>query len=422
MGVVGFGAYRISHRSSEHKEALELALKSGCRIVDTSANYTNGESEELIGQVLAENKELNVEIITKAGYIQGNNLFVLEELNAQGKALDELVEIRPELKHSIHPDFLEDQITRSLKRLGVQKIDFFLLHNPEYYLETQGATQEIYYQRIQKAFNFLEKEVAKGRIKAYGISSNNFILELNNPKVTDLNKVIKVAQEINAKHFKMVQFPFNLIEIGALEKEDGFGHESVIDLCQKHGILSVGNRPLNAFSNNKLIRLATYENDYRDLNDDEARDHFNMCMEILRTKWAEHSDVLVTEEDFDEIEILKQFRDLWNKLKTPDAVDQVYMNHFFPFLARVWGGSGLSAKEAEPFYALYDISQKYARKHLSADAIAFKSQAKMFGLLPESNTQDFAVECIETYLDYGLDFVLVGMKRAEYVISLKHLF
>lgn len=421
MGQVGFGTYRISIRSKEHREALIKALEAGCSLIDTSANYTNGESEELIGVVLAENPHFIPLLVTKAGYIQGKNLEVIEKLNADNLAVEDLVDISENLKHSIHPDFLKNQLEASLKRLQKPFVDYFLLHNPEYYFEDPSATQEQYYARLKKAFLYCESEVVAGRIKAYGISSNNFVLPLSDPHVTDLRKIITVLAEIGAKNFKMVQFPFNLIEIGALEKLGEYGDESLLEQCMAHGFLSVINRPLNAFTQNKLIRLATYENSYKNLDEAAAISKFDEVMALLKNKWSESSDEITTDDDFEEIEMIKQFKGLWNTLPTPDAVDQVYQGHLFPFIARLWGKS-LTPKESIPFYDLMDFSYVYSRRNLSVKALEFKSQAQQVGLLPENSDQPFATMAIETYLDYGFDYVLVGMKKPEYVDQLKAFF
>ena len=75
----GFGSYRIHLSISEHREALEHALASGINLIDTSANYGDGGSEQLIGQVLknlVSTKKIKREaliIVSKAGYIQGEN-------------------------------------------------------------------------------------------------------------------------------------------------------------------------------------------------------------------------------------------------------------------------------------------------------------------------------------------------------------
>ena len=167
MSQVGFGSYRVSIRSSEHRQALVAALSAGCSLIDTSANYTNGESEELIGSVLKEYPQFKPIIVTKAGYIQGSNINVLEELNNKNLAVEDLVDISETLKHSIHPEFLENQLDQSLKRLQKDSVDYFLLHNPEYYFQSTNSTQDEYYTRLKKAFIYCEEEVKKGRIKHY---------------------------------------------------------------------------------------------------------------------------------------------------------------------------------------------------------------------------------------------------------------
>lgn len=421
MGQVGFGTYRVSIKSNIHREALMSALKAGCTLIDTSSNYTNGESEELIGDILSKHPEFSPIIITKAGYVQGKNLKAMSDLNAVGKALDDLVDLDENLKHSIHPDFLEQQLSQSLERLKKSSVDYFLLHNPEYYFQIEGATQGEYYARIEKAFLFCENEVKKGRIKAYGISSNNFVLPTDDPHVTSLSRILEITKKIKAENFKMVQFPFNLIEIGALEKLGEYGDESLLELCMQHGLISVVNRPLNAFTQNKLVRLATYEADYKDLNEQDALVAYEHAMAALKAKWDESSDELTTADDFNEIEILNQFKTLWNNLPTPDAVEQVYYSHLFPFIGKVWGRS-LNAAEAAPFYNLMEYSQVYSRRNLSNKALEFRNQAQQVGLLPEDPDKKFSVMAIETYLDYGFDYVLVGMRKTEYVDQLKHLF
>lgn len=424
MGFVGFGGYRISIRSKEHRAALEHALEAGCPLIDTSANYTDGESEELVGAVLSAHPEWKPLLVTKAGYIQGKNLQVLEELNRNNQALEDLVDLGPELKHSIHPEFLKSQIDLSLQRLKKESVDFFLLHNPEYYFKTKESTQEEYYNRIKKAFAYLEEEVQKGRIKAYGISSNTFVLPLNHPEVTDLNKVLQVARDIKATHFKAIQFPFNLIEIGALEKYGEYGDHSLLETAQLQGLTTLSNRPLNAFTNDQLVRLATYEFMTDHFDEAKAEENYQECMRQLREKWAQASagDELVDEQDFEEISLIKQFKELWKTLSSADAVDQVFHGHFFPFLARVWGGGGLNAQEAVPFYQLLDDAHRFARKNMSARALAFRDQARKVGLLPVESDKPFSVDVIETYLSYGIDYVLLGMKKPEYVDQVKHLF
>ncbi|MDO9181188.1 MAG: aldo/keto reductase, partial [Bacteriovorax sp.] len=418
MGQVGFGSYRISIRSSDHRMALIEALKLGCPLIDTSANYTNGESEELIGSVLQDHPDFHPTLVTKAGYVQGKNLDILDELMAAGLACEDLVDLGDDLKHSIHPDFLKNQLDNSLKRLQVKSIDIFLLHNPEYYFKSKDGdiSQDEYYRRIKKAFVYLETEVASGRIKSYGISSNNFVLPLNHLEVTSLSRVLEIANSIGPKnHFTTIQFPFNLIEIGALEKFGDYGDENLLDLARLNNITTMINRPLNAFTNNQLVRLATYETQTSDFDEDRAQKDFDDAMKLVENKWRESAstDDLVDGEDFFDLNLIKQMNELWKALPSPDAVEQVYYGHFFPFLARIWGDPGLSPKDAAPFYELLEHSLIYARKNMTIKALEFKKQASEVGLISKQANRPFAVEVVQTYLDYGFDYVLVGMKKIE---------
>ena len=80
VSKVGYGSYRVDQQVDEHIESLEDSISSGCNIIDTSSNYTNGASEILIGNVLT--KMMNqgkierdeIILVSKTGYIQGDNL------------------------------------------------------------------------------------------------------------------------------------------------------------------------------------------------------------------------------------------------------------------------------------------------------------------------------------------------------------
>ena len=266
----GFGSYRIHNSIPEHKEALEHALLNGINLIDTSANYGDGGSEELIGNVisnLVSKNKLNREsviIVSKAGYLQGQNFQQSQNRKQENKPWPHLVEYAPGIEHCIHPEFIEDQLNRSLARLGMETIDFYLLHNPEYYLLWAGkvdipiseARQE-YYQRISRAFNYLEKEVARGRIQFYGISSNTFPGHSTDINFTCLETVWHIAQNLTpGNHFKIIQMPMNLIEHQAVTNINQPGMQSAIEFAVSKRLAVLVNRPFNAFTMRRLFRLA----------------------------------------------------------------------------------------------------------------------------------------------------------------------
>ena len=170
--------------------------------------------------------------------------------------------------------------------------------------------------------------------------------------------------------------------------------------------------------------MATYEFMTNALDEKKAQDDFQKCIKLIEKKWTEAllEDELADLEDFHELVLIKQFKELWRTLPTVDAVEQVYFGHLFPFIARIWGDGGLSATQAAPFYELLEHSYLFARKNMTEKALAFKRQAQEVGLIPTQSHQAFSVDVIETYLNYGIDYVLLGMKKVEYVDQVSHLF
>ena len=46
---LGFGTYRVDTKNAEYRDALKKALRKSCNLIDTSTNYTDGDSERLVG-------------------------------------------------------------------------------------------------------------------------------------------------------------------------------------------------------------------------------------------------------------------------------------------------------------------------------------------------------------------------------------
>jgi aryl-alcohol dehydrogenase-like predicted oxidoreductase len=267
VSTVGFGGYRIHEFEPDHREALRLALLSGCNLIDTSSNYTDGSSERLIGQVTTDLfecgalKREQIVFVTKAGYVQGQNLKEARLRKERGEGFPDMVEFQPDCWHNISPAFLEDQIGKSLERLRLSTIDILLLHNPEYFLKASGA-RETYYQRIEQAFRHLEGECQKGRIRYYGISSNTFPEDEARSDFTSLSRVVEIAESIALEsgkkhHFAVAQMPFNLFEPGAALSHNNH-RKSVLYFAEKKNLGILVNRPLNSFSRGRLTRLTSF--------------------------------------------------------------------------------------------------------------------------------------------------------------------
>ena len=258
--MLGFGCYRIAAGDEVHEAALVSYLERGGNLIDTSANYGDGLSETLVGQVLAGRERGKVLVVTKGGYIQGQNMELARRRN-----FPETVYYGEGIWHSIHPDFLETQVERSLERMRLGKIDVYLLHNPEYFLtekEHHGgptpADHEEFYRRIRAAFRFLESQVERGSIDWYGVSSNNFGLPPSNRTMTSVARCLQQARAVrDDHHFRVVQLPMNLYESGGALVANNHGR-SVLEFCREEGLGVLVNRPLNAFSGRRMIRLADF--------------------------------------------------------------------------------------------------------------------------------------------------------------------
>jgi len=271
---IGFGSYRVDSGTPEHRAALEKALTEGCNLIDTSTNYTDGESERLIGEVIAAQiakkalARAEVVIVSKIGYVQGQNLELAEGRERQNKPFPEMVKYGEGLWHSVHPEWLEDQLTRSLARLGLETLDVCLLHNPEYYFNDavkrgEGPLTKLrdeFYSRLRRAFAHLEEEVRRGRLRYYGVSSNTAVAPADARDATELGRMLAMAREAggNAHHFRVLELPLNLLESGAaFEKNNGEPRsQTVLEAAHAANIAVLVNRPLNVIREEGLLRLA----------------------------------------------------------------------------------------------------------------------------------------------------------------------
>ena len=273
VSACGFGAYRVDYRVREHFESLEYAVSKGINLIDTSANYSDGGSEILIGNVLGDlinnNKILREEIVivSKGGYLQGKNLEAAKKMKEDGVGYKEVTEYAENIWHCIHPDFLKDQISLSLDRMKLETIDVYLLHNPEYFLDSPLAKdleldvlRHEYYSRIKKAFAYLEEEVKLGRISYYGISSNSFVKSSDDAVFTSLQNCVDAANEISEdNNFYVIELPLNLYEKGALLNKNQVGDSfNVLEYAYESELGVLVNRPLNALGENGLTRLADF--------------------------------------------------------------------------------------------------------------------------------------------------------------------
>jgi len=274
MSNFAFGTYRITDQNPQHIQALRDAIESGITMIDTSSNYMDGSAEIAISLAFKEFEDdvINkVEIVTKFGYIQGSNM-----LSHKEEPYESVVEFNEQCFHSIAPSFMRDQLRKSLSRLEREKIDCYLIHNPEYYLldalnknADRDDTLDAMYERLYESFVGLEEEVKNGRIGSYGISSNSFAKSSSDPEFLPYEDMITLADRAseavgnNTHSFTTIQLPINILEQEGLK---------CASWAKNNGLRVLANRPLNAQKNGTMYRLADY---------DESTTYYNYFNELL---------------------------------------------------------------------------------------------------------------------------------------------
>ncbi len=123
-------------------KAIHRALELGINLLDTADCYGVGHSEEVIGKAIAGNRS-SVVIATKFGFFGNEATKTLHGTN-------------------ITPAYIERACDASLKRLGSDYIDLYQLH-----------VGDILVSEVESVGDALDKLVNKGKIRAYGWSTDN---------------------------------------------------------------------------------------------------------------------------------------------------------------------------------------------------------------------------------------------------------
>ncbi|KAF8925003.1 hypothetical protein BGZ58_001229 [Dissophora ornata] len=271
LSKLGFGAYRVNYSQPAHRAALVKAIQAGVNVIDTSSHFGHGASETFVGNTLQDLfkqdkiKREQVVVVSKAGFILPPPLSTTTTTTASSSSMKDSLESVPSYAkisdssyHSIHPSYLKSQITASLERLKLEKLDIFMLNNPERMLGDNhlpgGFSKSRLYKEIAEAFVYLDEEVAEGRIGGYGICSN----ALHMPTTEDhlsLKAIVKTRQDFGWKseNFVAIQVPLNLFEREAVT--DVFPAKSLAREAKEFNIFMFTNRPLNAIAGGQIVTL-----------------------------------------------------------------------------------------------------------------------------------------------------------------------
>ncbi len=206
---------------AESIRAIHAALDNGINFFDTAANYGTGHSERILGQALAGRRQQAV-ISTKFG-------FVVDEA---GKKVTRFESDDDVIKNA------RESCEASLRRLGTDYIDLFLLHVWDFPVERAGELREV-----------LEALAREGKIRTYGWSTDS----------------VELARTFaDGKHCAAIEHDLNVI-LDAPE---------MLALCEQHDLASVNRSPLarGALTGKYSKGTVFAENDVR--RDEWSVEHF----------------------------------------------------------------------------------------------------------------------------------------------------
>ncbi|SES10340.1 aldo/keto reductase [Psychrobacillus sp. OK032] len=144
IGTNAVGGHNIFPNLSDEtgKDIVRTAYNNGIDFLDTAHMYGPGRSEELIGEVIKENRNRHeIVLATKGAHKVVDGQFVTDN----------------------SPSFLRETVENSLRRLQTEYIDLFYIHYPD-----EKTPKE-------EAIGALHRLKEEGKIRAIGVS--NFTLD-----------------------------------------------------------------------------------------------------------------------------------------------------------------------------------------------------------------------------------------------------
>ena len=188
-GIGSAPAFFGQGESEEEAFALmDAAWEAGITLFDTADAYGGGRSERAIGRWLAErgpDVRERVVLSTKVFH------------SVEGVPAD----------HGLAPGRIRRQIEGSLRRLGVERVDLYLTHEPD--PETP----------VGETLAALDGLVRAGKVGAIGAS---------NVTAAELDEALRASEERGLAHFDWVQNSYSLLERG--------DEEELLPLCERHGL------------------------------------------------------------------------------------------------------------------------------------------------------------------------------------------
>lgn len=195
------GCMRIKDMTTAQVRALiDANLEVGINVFDHADIYGGGECETLFGKALKEAPQLRDKIVlqTKGG--------IVKDLSCH--------------RYDNSANYLIDCVHKSIKRLGVEKIDRFLIHRPDALFNPDD---------VEKAFNALSSEGVVDEFGVSNFSGSQIALLQNGCK----HKLAYNQVRVSLFHCPMIEYGmnYNRFNDAGVNRDDG-----TLDYCRLNGV------------------------------------------------------------------------------------------------------------------------------------------------------------------------------------------
>ena len=254
LSNIGIGTY-LGNPDVQTDELVTNAVKksilAGVNVIDTAINYRSQKAERSVRKAILElmhDGKINrneIFICTKNGYVTNDGdikedfwQYVNREYVTKGIIQKNDISSG---YHCMTIPYLEDQLERSRKNLGLECIDLMYLHNAVEG-QIQDVPREQFMKNMRMAFDFYECKRKEGKIRFYGMATwDCFRVQPDNPNFLKLSEVMTLANEVGgAEHgFRFIQLPFNMyLDQALIMKNQSFDGtlDSILKAAKSFGI------------------------------------------------------------------------------------------------------------------------------------------------------------------------------------------
>jgi D-threo-aldose 1-dehydrogenase len=177
FGGAAIGNLFAPVRDDDAQAAIDAAWDGGIRTFDTAPHYGLGLSERRLGDALRHRPRADYAISTKVGRL-------LEPADAARSGDRDTEGFAVPARHVRRWDFSADGVRRSLEsslgRLGLDRVDIALIHDPDDHGE----------QAFRQAYPALEQLRAQGAVRAIGVGMNQTAMLTRFVTDTDIDVVL----------------------------------------------------------------------------------------------------------------------------------------------------------------------------------------------------------------------------------------